>query len=414
MDFSWSEQQRELYDGALAFARSLGSSPARSGHALGFDRDLWERCAEFGLTGLSVPIAGGGVGLDAVTTARVVEAFGRGMRDSGLLFSVSAHLFAVTMPVVEYADWELQRDVVPDLAAGRRIGANAISEPGAGSDTSRLATVAVRKGDEYVLSGDKSYVTNGPVADEYLVYATTNPRAGYLGQSAFLVSSATPGLEVSAAYPKTGLTGSALGALRLNECRVPALRRLGREGQAAQIFARSMAWERACLFAAFVGAMEDSLERCVEYACGRAQHGRPIVSHQAVSHRMAEMKRRLEAARLLLYRACWTHDQGQDATLEIALAKLAISEAAVESGLDAIRIHGGLGYMKESGIDRYLLDAVGSTIFSGTSDIQRELIVRDLVKRSGAVAATVQAAARRSGALRAVPDEGVAAAHAHA
>ena len=401
MDFSWSEQQRDLYDGALAFARSLGSGAPGPG----FDRSQWERCAEFGLTGLSVPIAGGGAGLDAVTTARVVEAFGRGLRDSGLLFSASAHLFAVTMPVVEYAEWELQREVVPELAAGRRIGANAFSEPGAGSDTARLSTLAVRKGDEYVLSGDKCYVTNGPVADEFLVYATTNPRAGYLGQAAFLVSRTTPGLEIAPAYPKTGLTGSVLSALRLNECRIPALRRVGREGQAAQIFARSMAWERACLFAAFVGAMEDSLERCVEYACGRVQHGRPIVSHQAVSHRMAEMKRRLEAARLLLYRACWTHDQGRDATLEIAIAKLAISEAAVESGLDAIRIHGGLGYMKESGIDRYLLDAVGSTIFSGTSDIQRELIVRDLVKKSGVVVATTQSS-RRMLTPKAAADDG--------
>jgi L-prolyl-PCP dehydrogenase len=407
MDFSWSEQQQELYDGALAFARSLGASAPRSS---GFDRDLWERCAEFGLTGLSVPIAGGGVGLDAVSTARVVEALGRGMQDSGLLFSAAAHLFAVTMPVVEYADWELQREVVPELAAGRRIGANAVSEPGAGSDTSRLSTLAVRKGDDYVLSGEKCYVTNAPVADEFLVYATTNPRAGYLGQTAFLVSRATPGLEVSPAYPKTGLSGSQISAVHLNECRVPALRRVGREGQAAQIFARSMAWERACLFAAFVGAMEDSLERCVEYACSRVQQGRPIVSHQAVSHRMAEMKRRLEAARLLLYRACWTHDQGRDATVEIALAKLAISEAAVESGMDAIRIHGGLGYMKETGIDRYLLDAVGSTIFSGTSDIQRELIVRDLVKRSGVVAATVHAARRATRAKLAAHESGPAAA----
>jgi L-prolyl-PCP dehydrogenase len=408
MDFSWNEQQRELYDGALAFARSVNARE-RGANAGSFDLDLWGRCAEFGLMGLSVPIAGGGVGLDALSTARVVEAFGRGLHDSGLLFSASAHLFAVTMPVVEYASWDLQHEVVPKLAAGSSIGANAISEPGAGSDTSRLSTLAIQKDDEYVLSGEKCYVTNGPVADEFLVYATTNPRAGYLGQTAFLVPRDTPGLEVSTQYEKTGLTGSALGAIRLSDCRVPSVRRVGREGQAAQIFARSMAWERACLFAAFVGAMEDSLERCVEYACSRVQQGRPIVGHQAVSHRLAEMKRRLETCRLLLYRACWTHDQGGDATLEIALAKLAISEAAVESGMDAIRIHGGLGYIKESGIDRYLLDAVGSTIFSGTSDIQRELIVRQLVAKGGVRVAIPGRASRRSASPILAVDERYAA-----
>ena len=384
MDFSFSESEQALYDGALAFARSQSATGADAGvppepsRAL-VDRSRWLACAEFGLTGLSVPPELGGLGLTALATARVVEAFGRGGDDGGLLFSACAHLFAVTMPIVDHASAALRAEVVPELASGRRIGANAITEPGAGSDTSALATRAVRDGEGYRISGDKSYVTNGPVADEYLVYATTNARAGYLGQTAFLVPRDTPGLTVSKPFAKTGLPGSPIGTVHLGDCYVPTSRRVGREGQGARIFARSMAWERACLFAAFVGAMDASLDRCVDYACAREQRGRPIVSHQAVSHRLAEMKRRLESARLLLYRACWAHDQGMDATLDISLAKLAVSEAALESGIDAIRVHGGLGYMKESGADRALLDALGSTIFSGTSDIQRELIVRELV-----------------------------------
>ena len=386
MDFSWTREEADLYEAALDFARSLraaGDEPGdakRRGHPFATTR--WERCAEFGLTGLSVPTELGGLGLPALTTARVVEAFGRGIDDSGLLFSASAHLFAVTMPIVLHAATELRDEVVPKLASGEWIGANAITEPGAGSDTSELATRAVREGDGYRITGEKSYVTNGPVADAYLVYATTSPRAGYLGQSAFCVSRDTPGLTVSGPIEKTGLTGSPLASIHLDGCYVPARCRLGREGQGARIFAHSMAWERACLFGAFVGAMERSLDRCVDYACTREQRGRPLIGHQAVSHRIAEMKRRLEGARLLLYRACWTHDRGEDATLDISLAKLAVSEAAVECGVDAIRIHGGLGYMKESRVDQPLLDALGATIFSGTSDIQRELVANRLAAQA--------------------------------
>jgi alkylation response protein AidB-like acyl-CoA dehydrogenase len=200
-----------------------------------------------------------------------------------------------------------------------------------------------------------------------------------MGQSAFVVMRDTPGVSVGTPYLKSGLTSSPLAAVYFTDCRVPAHHLVGGEGQGARIFARSMAWERACLFAAFVGAMDAQLERCVDYARRRIQYGRAIGANQAISHRIAEMKRRLEAARLLLYQACWKRDRGQEATLEISLAKLAISEAAVESGLDEIRIHGGAGYMKESGADRGLLDGIGSTLFSGTSDIQRELIAHRLL-----------------------------------
>jgi alkylation response protein AidB-like acyl-CoA dehydrogenase len=242
-----------------------------------------------------------------------------------------------------------------------------------------LKSRAARDGDHYLLDGEKSYVTNAPVADVFVVYASTDPSAGYLGLSAFAVERGAPGLTVGAPFAKMGLTTSPIATIYLDQCRVPSGNRLGAEGAGAAAFTASMQWERACLFAGYLGSMQRQLERCAAYAAERRQFRRPIGKNQAVSHRIADMKLRLDAARLLLYRACWQHAQGGDASLEIALSKIAVSEAAIQAGLDAIHIHGGGGFMSETGIERALRDAIPSTIFSGTSEIQRDLVAARLV-----------------------------------
>jgi len=377
MDFSWTSEQEELYDRALTFARTrLAEDPKRKEE--GFPRDLWRLCGEFGFLGLPIPEQHGGLGLDTLTTARVMEALGRGCSDTGLAFSVGAHLFACVMPVLEIGDDAQKARYLPKLCSGEWVGANAISEPEAGSDVFALKTRAVREGDEYVLDGGKSYVTNGPTADVFLVYAVTNPSHGFMGLSAFLVEKDTPGLQVGRPFEKMGLSTSPIAPIYLEACRVPSSARLGPEGQGAPLFKRSMQWERACLFAAYVGVMERVLEQTVDFARGRKQFKRAIGKNQAISHRLADMKQRLESARLLLYRACWLMDRGQEAAMEVSLAKLAVSEAAIQCGLDAIQIHGGMGYVVESGIERVLRDAIPSTLFSGTSEIQRDIIASNL------------------------------------
>ena len=318
------------------------------------------------------------MGLDVLSTAHVFEGLGLGCADRGLLFAAAAQLFACTTPLVEHGSAALKSELLADFIAGKCIVGNAITEPEAGSDTSRLASHARRDGDDYVLNADKSYVTNGPVADWFLVYAVTAKNAGHLGISAFFVPRDYPGVTVGPTFEKLGLGGAPVGALYLNECRVSKTFLLGGEGHGARIFAGSMKWERACLFAIFLGAMEKQLDVCIEYARERRQFGAPISSKQAVSHRIADMKLQLEAARLLLYRACWLADRGEDATLEISLSKLAVSEAAIRSGLDAIRLHGGVGFAKDSGISDLMLDGIGSAIFSGTSDMQRVIIASRL------------------------------------
>jgi alkylation response protein AidB-like acyl-CoA dehydrogenase len=374
MDFTWTQRQDEIYQDILLFARNELSNNATHW----WTREQWRRCGDAGLLGLSIPEQYGGRGLDALTTARAVEAFGRGCEDMGLVFSAAAHLFACSMPVVEYASAALKEHWLPGLCSGDLIGANAITEKDAGSDIFALTTKAVRDGDAYVLTGSKSYVSNGPVADLFVLYASTNLSHGYLGITGFFIEKSTPGLSIGEPFAKMGLTSTPACQIDLNECRVPLDNRLGLEGQGALIFKRSMQWERACLFAAYVGQMERQLEQVIAHAQERRQFGTAIGKKQAIAHRIADMKMRLEAARLLLYHACWLLAQGQDSLLATALSKLAISEAAVQGGLDAIHIHGSTGIACEAGIERMLRDAIPGTIFSGTSEIQRDIIASEL------------------------------------
>lgn len=343
-----------------------------------FGRQEWHRCAELGLTALSVPAAHGGGGLGFAATARVTEAFGRSCPDLGLVFGVLAHLFACAMPIAEHGSPRLRDELLPGLCSGALIGANAMTEERAGSDVSALATRAVPVPGGYRLSGVKTFVSNAPVADVFLVYAVTQPEYGHLGLSAFALDAATPGLTVSAPLPKIGLTRCPAGRVVLDDCVVPASRMVGRDGQGAAIFQASMRWERSCLFGAYLGQSARLLERCVAHARDRRQFGAPIGANQAVSHQVARMRVRLEAARALLQRACARLDRGERAVAEVAMAKLAISENAVRTAHEAVRLFGGAGILVSGGIERELRDALPSTTFSGTSEMQLELIAREL------------------------------------
>ncbi|SDM56600.1 acyl-CoA dehydrogenase family protein [Allokutzneria albata] len=341
-------------------------------------RAAWRAAADSGLAGLCVPGRFGGGGLGAVDTAEAVEAAGRDAQDLGLVFGMMAHLLACAMPVAEFGSDELRAGVLPRLCSGEWIAGNAITEREAGSDTGKLSTTAVRTDDHYLLTGEKSFVSNATVADVFVVYAVTDPALGYLGISALLVERDSPGVTVGEPLPKLGLTGCPAAVVRFEDCPVPAANLIGREGSGAAVFRASMRWERTCLFAAYLGAMDGLLDRTVEHARSRRQFGRPIGANQAVSHRLADLKVRVESARALLYRACAAMDRGEVGDLDVAMAKLAVSEAAVEVGLAAVQIFGAAGYAGAGSVDALLRDAIGSTIFSGTSEIQRELIAKEM------------------------------------
>ncbi len=289
MAFSSTAEQDRLYEEAREFAvrRVNPAIGDREGPDY-FSAEEWRLCGEIGLLGSCIPERYGGRGHDALTVARVVEGFARGCSDTGLVFAACAHLFACAMPIAEHAGEKLKERVLPRLASGEWVGASAITEPDAGSDVFSLSSTAVRDGDRYVLNGSKSYVTNGPVADCFLVYASTEPTHGYLGITAFLVDGDAPGLRRGDHFDKIGLTGAPVCDVRLEDCPVDESNRIGPEGGGAAIFHSAMEWERACLFAQYLGVMDRQLEEVVAFAKGRRQFGKPVGRHQAIAHRVAE------------------------------------------------------------------------------------------------------------------------------
>jgi len=377
MDFSLSSEQTAFRDAVSVFAAGTLNDDIETRTRDGiFRRDLWEACARFGILGLPVQAEFGGTGHDLPTTVLAMEALGYECRDQGLLFSIHAHLWAVVMPILAFADAPLRARLVPGLVDGSLIGAHAISEPESGSDTFGMRATARRDGDDYVLNGAKTWVTNAPVADVFVVFATVNAKRGMFGVTGFVIDKGHPGLRASKPFKKMGLTTSPMSEVILEDCRVPASQRLGREGQGAAIFNHSMAWERSCILASQLGGMRHQLERALTYAKERQQFGKPIGDFQLVATKLVDMRMRLEASRLLLYQAAWKHAQGEDITMDAAMVKLFVSEAAVQSAMDAIQIHGGNGYMQEYGIERDLRDAIGGRLYSGTSEIQRLVIAR--------------------------------------
>ena len=374
MDFSRSGEQQARYTRVETAARELSSGSA----ADGFRRRDWTTLAAMGLLGAAVPEEDGGSGLGALDTAMLYEAAGEGCADTGLLFAAAAHLFACVRPVVEFASAGTRRKLLPALCSGELIAGNAMTEPEAGSDVSRLATRAARVDGGYILDGTKSFVSNGPVADVYVTYATTDPDGAYFSTTAFLVDRDSPGLVAGAPMEKSGLATCQAGPVKFAGCFVPDDRVLGSPGQGHLVFQESMHWERSCLFAIYLGQQERLIRRCVEHVWERRQFGKRLADIQPVADRLAEMKLRLESGRLLLYRACAEIDSGRDPSLWSAMAKLAVSEAAIATALDAARIFGGRGYLKEYGIEEAVRDAMPATTFSGTSDIQRQLIARGM------------------------------------
>jgi alkylation response protein AidB-like acyl-CoA dehydrogenase len=307
-----------------------------------------------------------------------LEALGYACTDNGLVFSLNAQMWACETPIVHFGTEEQKRRYLPGLCDGSLLAAHGMSEPGSGSDAFALATTAEKTDEGYVLNGTKTFVTNAPEADLHVLFATIDRTLGFAGITAFLVEKGTPGLSVGNPLSKMGLRTSPMSEVILEGCEVPEEAVLGEPGGGMVVFNSSMTWERSCILASTVGAMERQLEQSIVYAQERRQFGKPIGSFQAVSHLLVDMKLRLETARLLLYRLGCLLDSGQPATLDSALVKLYLSDSYVRSSLDALQVHGGYGYMTEYELEREVRDAIGSRLYSGTSEIQYNIAARSM------------------------------------
>lgn len=377
MNLDWTEEQRALHERLRDLGEKLGEEVAARERSQSLEPGDWQRCAEAGVLALPLPQEYGGPGLSPLACAYALEGLGHGCRDNGLLIALGAHMWAVELPVREFGTPEQKRRYLPALGDGRLVGAHAITEAEAGSDALALTARARRDGDTYLLSGTKRFVTNAPIADLFIVHATVDPGLGFTGVTAFLVERGQEGLTVEPGPEKTGLRTAPWGEITLQDCRVPASRRLGAEKQGSRILARTMAWERSLILAPMLGTMRRQIEDCVAHARSRVQFGRTIGRNDAVSHRIVDMRVRLEEARLLTYRAAWDLEQGIPSVFPEA-AQLRTSEAAVQTFLDAMQVYGGLGYTTGTDAERNLRDALGTRISSGTSDMQRRVMAEKM------------------------------------
>ena len=382
MDFRHTEEQLAFYKSVKDFAAEVVAPGAQERDVEGrFDRQVWDALGDFGLLGLPIPEEYGGSDADLVTTCLAFEALAEGGHDGGLGLSVGAHLTIGTVPIWLHGTEEQKRKYLPKLCSGQWIGAMAITEPEAGSDAAGIKCRARRDGVEWVIDGSKIFITNGSIADTIIVIAVSDPEAGPgRGISAFIVETDNPGFSVGKDLDKMGTRSSPLSLLHFDGCRVPSEALLGTEGAGLwQVAFECFDWERTVMVTSSIGGMKASLDASIEYAKQRSAFGKPIARHQAIQHKIAEMKAQLDAARLLSYRAAWMKQEGLPHEIEASVAKLFVAEAAMRNALEATQIFGGYGYVKDYPIERSIRDAKLISIGGGTSEIQKMIIGRSLL-----------------------------------
>jgi len=380
MDFTLSEEQRLLRDTLRDFVRrevmpEAGDLDRKSE----FPASAIRRLAEMGLLGMAIPEAYGGTGLDSVSAAVAIEEIARGSAALAVTISVSNSVCAG--PIARFGTEEQRRRYLPRLARGELLGGFSLTEADSGSDAARLRTRAVRDGDGYRLSGEKAWVTNVQVGGLFVVMASTDPGRGSRGITAFLVESDFPGFSFGKIEDKMGLRSSLTGGIQLQDCRVPAGNRLGEEGEGFKIAMATLDGARIGIAAQSVGIARGALEEAVAFARQREAFGQTISQFQAIQFMLADMATAIDAARLMVHRAAWLRDRGSvPYSREASMAKLFATEMVNRAAYQAVQIHGAYGYSREYPVERYYRDARVTTIYEGTSEIQRLVIARKLLE----------------------------------
>ena len=380
MDFDLSEEHLHLRRTVRDFCEREVKPKARGWDETGeFPRETVRALGELGVLGMSVPEAYGGSELGAVGAAVVVEEVAR--YDGSLALTVASHNGLGTGHLLRFGSEELKRRYLPDLAAGRKLAAWGLTEPGSGSDAAALRTTAVRKGDRWILNGSKQFITQGSVGDVFVILALTNPEAKKgKGVTAFLLEKGAPGFTQRAMHGKLGMRSSDTAELHLEDVEVPDAQRVGEVDAGFTNTLQILDRGRIGIGALAVGLARGALEEARGYAKERQAFGKPIAEFQAIGFMLADMATEIAAARLLVHRAAALADRGERFNREAAMAKLFASEAAMRATSKAIQIHGGYGYTRDFPVERYFRDAKLCEIGEGTSEVQRMVIARDVLR----------------------------------
>ncbi|WP_431029050.1 acyl-CoA dehydrogenase [Lysinibacillus sp. LZ02] len=379
MNFQLTEEHEQLREMIRDFAvNEVAPTAAERDENETFDRAIFDKMAELGLTGIPWPEEYGGAGFDYLAYCIAVEELSRVCASTGV--TLSAHTSLAGWPIYKFGNEEQKQKYLRPMAEGTKIGAYGLTEPSSGSDAGGMKTYAVKDGDDYVLNGSKIFITNGGVADIYVVFAVTDPESKNKGTSAFIVEADFPGFSVGKKESKLGIRSSPTTEIMFENCRVPKENLLGEEGEGFVIAMKTLDGGRNGIAAQAVGIAQGALDAAVEYAKERVQFGKPIAANQGVSFKLADMATATEASRLLTYQAAWLESNDLPYGKASAMAKLMAGDTAMSVTTEAVQIFGGYGYTKDYPVERFMRDAKITQIYEGTQEIQRLVISRMVTK----------------------------------
>jgi alkylation response protein AidB-like acyl-CoA dehydrogenase len=379
MDFNFTEEQLAIRDTARDFAQNeIAPSSVERDIKAEFPYEIIKKLGEFGFMGMMVSPEWGGAGFDTISYVLAMEEISKVDASVGVIMSVNNSL--VCFGIEKWGNDEQKEKFLKPLASGQILGCFCLSEPEAGSDATHQKTEAVKDGDYYILNGIKNWITNGTTADVYFVQAMTDKSKGYKGISTFLIEKGTPGIELGVKEDKLGIRSSDTCSIGLNNVKVHKSQMLGEEGFGFKIAMETLNGGRIGIASQALGIAQASLEAAVKYAKERKAFDAPIANLQAIQFMLSDMATNVDAARQLTFLAAWKKDEQLPYHREAAMAKLYASKAAVQNALDAIQVHGGYGYVREYLVERYLRDAKITEIYEGTSEIQKIVISRDILK----------------------------------
>ncbi len=378
MDFSLSQEQRMFRETVYRYGRDEIAPLCEDADLKGeFSFEIWRKLASFGILGLPLPEEFGGSAASILNCCLAGEALGHAGVDGGSLLAWGAHTYLCAHNIYAFGTEDQKRKYVPKLASGEWIGCMGLTEPGSGSDAASISTTAVKKGDRYVLNGSKTFITNAPVADVFVVFANVNKAIKHEGITAFIIEKGTPGLTTGKPFHKMGCKCSSTSEVFLADCEIPEENILGGEGKGWFIALSGVEWDRCTLLSPMLGAALNNLDLCARYANERQQFKRPIRSFQAIQHRIADMKVFVEAVRLAVYRVASAKDNGQMLNpLQAAVSKVYAGDRGFEMASEAVQIFGGYGFMHEYPVERNFRDSKLAAIGGGTSDIMRMIVSR--------------------------------------